>query len=260
MHNLEIMRVAFTIGAYRLCDFIKLNILQLRRLVPGAKILISDDVSPESRYIQDICKEFEVPYLGSDVKRGHFAGDVQAIINALSFGRATNADVAIKISQRFIFRKPECLGAVLSSFLDETVDMVCPGVPNVTHGAKQSGGFGKFAVLSDVVAFRPSAVDPNMVLDAYRKRVETEIVPWKDFVEALVHSLHTGPLNGRSRIVEAITNTSLEDPGYLRRYQCDARRYLELAKEVGLSGRGLFPTCEWHGIDGRMYSPRPKVI
>jgi len=50
-------QISITIGAYRLVDFVRLNIAQCRLLFPDSPILISDDLSEESPKMEALAEE-----------------------------------------------------------------------------------------------------------------------------------------------------------------------------------------------------------
>ncbi len=251
------MNFAFTIGAYRLCDFVKLNVLQIRKLCPEAMILISDDRSSESYFMEKIANDLHCSYVCAREKRGHFAGDVQSILNSLAFAEAAGADVAVKISQRLIFRSPSTIGALRAAFEDPNIHFASPGQPKGVRGSKSTQGFGQFAVLSDLVCTRVGAIKPEEIKQVYVERIQNEIVPWKEFIEALIHSLHINKFPGHSSYLPELTDPGPDLP-FLRRYQCAEGDYHRLAAEHGMTGK--FPLTEWGAIEGGTYRPKALVV
>lgn len=252
------MRIAYTVGAYRLFPFIKLSILQLRKLDPGCPILISDDPAPESVHIENLAKEVGCDYRGARVRRGHFAADFQSLVNALVFAEAVGADVAVKASQRFIFRKPEAIDVLRKCFANPNIMAATPGQPKHHNGSAPARGFGTFGTLSDVVAIRVGAMSAEQLLHLYRARIIREKVPWASFIECLVDELHSNVFPGRTMKLAELTNPT-QDPIYLRRYQANEKDYRELALTHGFNGQ--FPLAEWGQIEpGNAYFCRPVVI
>jgi len=247
------MTLAFTISAYRMHSFVRLGVAQLRKLCPQSPILISDDPSVESEHIRAVADEYGCTYRCPTKRRGHFSGDMQGIINSVAFGQACKADVAIKVSQRFVFRKPEAIGSIIKCFEDENIMAATPGKPRVTNG---SNGFGAFGTLSDVLMIRVGSVSPEELLQIYRGRLMREQVPWRAFIECFADSLHSVKFPGRTRKIEELTNHS-GDPIYLRRYQNSESQYRALALENGFNG--IFPLTEWGGIEQRAYICNPIV-
>lgn len=254
------MRIAFCIGSYRLVDFVHLGLKQLRLLVGDFPILVSDDAAPESGSIKNLAHQHDAAYSGSNKRRGHFASDCQAFVNALSFAEAAGADIAVKVSQRFIFRRPEVIAAITDAFADPNILVVTPGQPKVgTIGNGRPMGFGAFTCLSDIVAIRVGAVSPTEMLHMYRERLLREKVPWGSFLECLIDEFHHAKFPGRTSKLEQITNHSdIENPIYLRRYQNGEHQYRALAAERGIAGQ--FPLGEWGSIEGRNYISKPMCV
>lgn len=253
------MKLAFTIGAYRLVPFIKLSILQIRKFCPDAPILISDDPSQETPHIQNLAKELGVQYRGAREKRGHFAGDFQSIVNALAFGEAHDADVTMKVSQRFIFRKQEGIDCIKRTFENPEIMAATPGQPKVHTGSRPSQGFGAFGTLSDLVMLRVKCMTPEQLLHLYRARLQREKVPWASFIECLVDELHTRVFPGKTVKIEELTNpTPPSDPWYLRRYQAEEKAYRELALLHGFNAQ--FHLGEWGQLEQAAYQCKPVVV
>lgn len=253
------MRLAFTIGAYRLYDFVKLGLHQLADLSPESPVLVSDDLSPESKAIEQLAGNMGVEYRCSQKKRGHFGGDFQALINAMAFAESHDCDVAVKVSQRFIFRERDAIDVIETTFSDDNICVATPGQPRRAIGNKSTQGFTKFAVLSDIVMIRVGCLSPAELLEIYRDRIRREIVPWKEFIECVVHELHTNKFPGRSVLVKEFTDH--QDPArpiYCRRYQTVEAEYIKLANKHGFGGR--FPVNEWGQIEGPRYFAKPLVV
>lgn len=252
------MRIAYTISAYRLFNFIKLGVLQLRRLDPEAPILISDDPGPESPGIEQFAKDHGCVYLGARERRGHFGGDFQSLVNAVEFAEANECQVGMKISQRFVFRKIEGLDAFRKSFSDPALMAATPGRPSVTTAhTRDTHGFGAFGTLSDVVAIRVGGISGDGLVQLYRARLHREKVPWASFIECLVDELHSNVFPGRTVKLPEWTNPT-EDAIYLRRYQANEKQYRELAKTHGFDGQ--FPLHEWAYLERSGYLCKPVVI
>ena len=252
------MRIAYTIGSYRLFPFIKLSILQLRKLDPDCPILISDDPSAESVHIENLAKETGCEYRGARTRRGHFAADFQSLVNSVVFAEANGCAVAVKVSQRFIFRKPESIDVLRKCFSNLNMMAATPGQPKLTNGSRPAQGFGAFGTLSDVVAIRTGAMSAEQLLHLYRARIIREKVPWASFIECLVDELHSNVFPGRTMKLAELTNPTA-DPIYLRRYQANEKQYRDLALSHGFNGQ--FPLVEWAQIEhGNKYFCRPVVI
>lgn len=251
------MKLAFTISSYRLCDFVHLGLKQLRKLSPESPIFVSDDISPESSGIKSLAERHLAAYDCSRKRRGHFAADAQSLIASLVFAKARECDVAVKVSQRFIFRKPESIEALKGAFGNPEILMVTPGQPKQVNGHNRAAqGFAQFTTLSDVVALRVSAMSPEELLHTYRKRLMTDKAPWGSFLEVLCNDLH-GRFGAKSVRLQELTDP-VPDQIYLRRYQSTPEDYRKLAGEHGFGG--AFDTREWSQIENRHYLCKPKVV
>src|SRR5262245_33086004 len=251
------MKLVFVISCYRLVPFVRLGIMQLRKLAPEHDIFVSDDPSPQSGDIESICKEFGLLYKGARQRRGHFGGDFQSFVNGLSYARANGCDVMVKVSQRFIFRKVEAIQVFVNAFSNPNIMAVTPGKPEVKGGNRMAAGFGAFGTLSDIVGIRASAMSPEQILDLYRARLLREKVPWASFIECLVDELHSNVFPGRTMKLQELTNPTA-DPIYLRRYQAQESDYQTLATSHGFNG--MFPLGEWGQLEGNAYICKPVVV
>lgn len=252
------MKLAFTIGCYALTDFIRLGVKQIKKLSPESPILLSDDRSHESENIKQIAEDNGCAYVCTRVRHSHFGGDLQAIANSIAFAEANKADIAIKSSQRFIFRKPEAIEIIRKTFTDPNILLASPGRPKVAAQAAPSAqGFSKFALLTDLVMFRVGAISAEDLLEAYRQKIKTENLPWSTFIESFIHGLHVNTFPGKSIMVDEFTNPT-QDPIYLRRYQSTEMQYRQLANENGFGG--MFPLGEFAQLEGKNYICKAPVV
>ena len=253
------IKLAFTLSTYRLCDFVRLGLRQLQLLAPNDAILVSDDASPESPIIAKMAKDAGVAYKCSRVRKGHFGGDAQSLINSIVFAEAAGADVAVKVSQRFIFRKPEAIDVIRKTFEDPNICAATPGQPKfvISQTNPAAKGFGSFGILSDVVCIRTGTITAAEFLAMYRERVMTQKVPWASFVECWCDDLHSKRFPGRTAKMQELTDPT-PDPIYLRRYQSQEADYRELSKKHGWNG--MYPCGEWMSLERSRYLCKPKVI
>jgi len=257
----EMVTLAFTISSYRLCDFVHLGLKQLRKLTPESPILVSDDVSPESRGIASHASQHCAQYLPTRIRKGHFSGDFQSLVNALVFAESQGADVAVKVSQRFIFRKPESIDVIRKTFSDPNIMVATPGQMSYVngHASKASRSFALFSILSDVVMIRVGSISAQELLEMYRHRLRTETVQWAAFIEAAVDDLHSRKFPGRTAKIQELTNpVDPADPIYLRRHQHSSEDYKNLGSEHGIGG--AFDCREWGAIELRRYLCKPRVV
>lgn len=238
--------------------FVQLGLAQLSALSPDSPLLVSDDRAQESDEIKSIAEKYRAKYIVSRVRRGHFANDFQGLVNALAFAQATDCDVGIKVSQRFVFRKEESISAIRRAFEDPQIMVATPGQPSTNTNSRPSGGFSKFTTLSDIVCIRVGALTPDELIQMYRGRlIREKHIPWGSFIECAVDDLHHTKFPGRTAKIAELTNPT-PDPIYLRRYQASPEQYRDLAIKHGFNG--LFQTDEWNAIEGRGYMCKPVVI
>lgn len=251
-------RFAVTIGSYALPNFVALNIAALRRLFGSdLPILVSDDRSHLSARIEQISKMNRCAYFCSKIRRMHFAGDMQSLINSVVFAKQMGAEWAVKVSQRLVLFSPN-LRPILDRYLaDPNIIIALPGSPDPTRS--RSPGFAKYPFLTDVMFLRASEIEPNFLREYYENHWKNGKHYWDGFVELTINSLLKSDWKDRHAVLHELTNMP---PGperlYLRRYQNHAGEYERLAAELGLNLRG-FDVSEWKALERGSYSPAPKA-
>jgi hypothetical protein len=250
------VKFAFCIGSYGLPHFVELNIRWLRRIFGDeTPILVSDDKSGTSGAIQEIAERYECHYYVGDVRRGHFAGDLQSLINALAFARQEGAEIAVKISQRLIITHPKIEEIVSCYFEKPDMAVALPGRP-AQKTIIGGGGFAYFPFLTDVVFVRASALDPDELRRKYEGRLLSKFYH-DSLVEFMINDLLLGELLGRYVCCNELTDPQPNSPRlYLRRYQNPANQYAEAASIVGLPRR-VFELQEWRALEPK-YDPRAR--
>lgn len=251
------MKLAFCIGAYRLTDFVLLGVKQIRKLSPDSPILISDDKALESAAIKQIAEDNGCAYSCSRVRRGHFAADFSSLVNSVAFAKLNNADVAVKISQRLVLRRPEAIKVILDTFQDGNICVATPGQPRYAHPTGTRGSFTHFTTLSDIVMIRSVCISSEDLIEMYRERIRREKNAWGSFIECAVDDLHTRRFPGRTVKLREFTDQT-DDPIYLRRYQASEAQYDELARENGIGGKFLLH--EWAMLEKRNYLCKPLCV
>lgn len=249
------MMVAITIGAYRLTAFIRLNVLRCRRIFgPETCVLISDDKSPESDQIEALALELECDYVCSPKRRSHFSGDATALLNAIVYGRECKADIALKLSQRLIIVRPEFRTAMENAFSDPEVQIVLPGrIPKNQISRIGSRFYCRFGLLSDAVALRPNAIEPEEFLSIYRERCAAGRHPSDSFVETSLGYLLDRKFGGnKHRLLPEWTEHRFGTPKiFLRKSQSPASDYIQVAAHEGLNWDLSQAECrEWREIEG----------
>lgn len=257
------MTFALTIGSYRLLDFVHLGIKQIQKVFPDAPILISDDHSERSDQIAKLATGLGCTYAGSNSKRGHFAGDLQSILSSIQFAVAHNCDLAIKVSQRFVFKNEAARPILLDYF--STHDHIAFGLPGKldpkTLRPFATFGFTKLPMQTDLMVFRVKDIDPNEMVEDYRKKVANiHYVPHGSFIEGLAADLFHGRWKDKSAILDDFTSHVAGREGgdlYLRRSQNHDYDYRDLAKTHGV--KGDWSLAEWSQLDKQGYWPYPRA-
>lgn len=256
------MTTCIVIGAYKLTEFCRLNILRCRRIFgPFVPILISDDRSDESAKMQQLADELECDYTCSETRRSHFSGDMQSFLNGLVFSREIGADVVLKLSQRFILVLPEFRAAMERAFDDDRCKVVLPGQLNPQQIARPGAKFyRKFGILTDALAMRSDAIEPEELLRVYRERNKGK--PSDSFSETTFGFLLDQKFPGAGhKILPQWTNHQAGRPKlYLRKSQSSASDYKQVAMMEGLDVKD-FDLREWMAIEGRQnYKPKADVV
>lgn len=259
------MTVAITIGAYKLSAFVRLNVLRCRRIFGQETcVLISDDKSPESEQIEALASELECDYVCSPKRRSHFSGDATALLNAIVYGRECVADIALKLSQRLIIVRPEFRTAMEAAFADQEVQIVLPGrIPKNQISRPSSRFYARFGLLSDAVAIRPNAIEPEEFLTIYRERCAAGRHPSDSFVETSLGYLLDRKFSGNKHrlIPEWTAHVNGQPKIYLRKSQSSSSDFLQIARCEGMNADvSTFCLSEWREIEGKAYRPKADLV
>ena len=253
------MRFCAAVGSAGLPWFTELNIKSLRHVF-GADlpIVITEDPSPSTSRVMEIAGENDCYIHVSEQPLGHFQGDVQTYLDALALASQTQADIAIKVSQRFFVVDPRLREMISTKFeADPNLAVVCPGRPNpnlIRTGHKQ---FARFPLLTDIFFMRRSHIDPDFVKAQYEKQVKEGRQYWDCFVELFWERIRNGSLNGRVHLAPELTDHRGAEPKlYIRRYQDSQSDYLRLAQYFKVTGS--WQLGERASLDKR-YDPRPRL-
>ncbi len=255
------MTFAATIGAYQLEQFVELNILALRRLFgPDLPILVSDDLSQRSAEIRDVAAKYDVFHWASSTHRGHFYGDLCQICNCLAFAESQGADIALKISQRFILCEPAAREVLENAFADPEVWMALPG--RIHPGSikrAESRFFSNLSVLTDFFAVRTGKLSAETVRTTYETRVREQKNRFDTLMEPLFGYIQDVTLAGHVTRLEQFSHTPHGKPKiYLRKAQSEPAEYQILARELGMPEPFNVLLQEWRALDGDKYRPVPQ--
>jgi hypothetical protein len=253
--------VAIVIGAYRFADFVRLCIRGARSVFGSdTEILVSDDHSFNTGAIEAVADGEGCSFITSGRRRSHCSGDWQTFINGAHWARGGEADVVLKISQRFIPLKSGFKSSILSPFSDPNVDIVHPSKMHRRHLARPGiGVYSHFEVLTDCFAWRNGSVDPEMLKEVYTRRAHnTEIQYTATVPEFCWEQIISTHFKGKAVGVDALSNPPIgPDKDYLRKASATHGEYLRAAEELGVEGD--FDLREWKDIEGKQYLCRPIV-
>jgi len=245
--------IAVTIGAYKLPDFVRLNIRQLKRLIPDSMILVSDDASG----LQTVAEEEQVEYTTSEGRMSHCSGDWQAFMNACLWGIQTQSRISLKISQRLIPSHADFLTAIRDPL--QTHDIVIPAGMNKASIARSSATFySRFPVLTDIVAWRTGAFTPEELMSFYRASVNNRTYKNGHLVEFVWHHFTANHRTLKTYRSPELANRRPGTPILLRKCQATEGEYHALAQQVNLVGS--FNLSEWNAIEGKQYMPKSCVV
>lgn len=253
------MTIAVSIGCYRLPQFVELCARRVRCLFGDVPIVLSDDLSAESPDILSVADRLGCAYSVGKLRRSHFSGDIQAVINALVLAEQTESDVAVKISQRFIPVRPAFREAMEREFSDPNVQIAVPGqIPGNQIARPKAKFYARFGILTDVVAIRRGAVSPEELMEAYRARAHSGRRA-DSLVEVTFGWLIANKLNGRAKLVPEWTrHTPMQPKVFLRKSQSTAAEYAAVAAMEGVTG--TWDLREWGQIEQMQYMPRANQV
>lgn len=254
------MKFAICCSSYLFREFVDLNLNRLRFIFGDAPILVSDDRSPNSEQIEAVAAKHGAYYICTRIRKNHFLGDIQSIINGLTFAEQQGADVFLKVSLRLILLDPQLRHDFENYFTNRPIDLAVPQRLHPTQTIRKSGmGFVQMPLMSDILLMRVGSIKPQELIDRYRKKVAESVkIKHASFVEALFTDLK----HEWGHRCMALDELSTHVPGvphrYLRKIQNHRAEYTDLAAKLGISGP--FRTEEWSAIDGANYRPRPALV
>jgi len=255
------MKFAACIGSAGYPHFTDLNVCLLRSCFGGdVPIVIRDDRSVESAKIEQVAATRDCYYACTDVPLGHFAGDVQAFIDALVLADNESADVAIKLSQRACVAHPDLKGIIEGYFQrNPEIAVLMAGRPNPHLTKEGHKNFARFPILTDIVFMRRGAISPEDIKLGYEDGVRNSTKYHDSFVEVFWDRLRNGRLAGKVLPIPELTDHRNGQPRlYLRRYQCNEHEYISRATALGITGE------RWDlGERSKMmrgYNPRPRLV
>ncbi len=253
------MKIAISIGSYYLSSFVELNIRKCRKIFGAdAPILVSDGASDRSKEIEGIAGELGAYYIGERINRGHFSGDMQNTINGLVFGKAHEADIVLKINQRFVLLNGYIKVILDQIFGHENIAVALPGRPDKRRiTGKQF--YSSFPFLVDCIFMRANAFDPAQLKADYEKAWQSNKSRYDSYIEIFWMNMLNGPMAKRYAVLNCLTDHAPNvPPMFLRKIQNNAADYIGEAQDCGMT-RFEFPLDEWSEIKKESYYPLPRA-
>lgn len=255
------MTFSICIGAYKLADFVELNICRCRVIFgDDVPICIDDDKSESSGKIEAIAEKYDCYYVCSEKRRGHFAGDCQTIVNSLVFGNQIQSDISLKISQRVIPVLPRFREIFEEAFANPQIQIVVPGQIKQNQIARPAAMFfSKFGILTDVIGFRTGALDPTAFVDVYRERFQRGKNHADSLIETTIGYLIASRFKDAAVISDELANHKPFQPKiYLRKSQALEREYQQIADMHGIAGQ--WDLRDWGLVERADYFCRPVCV
>lgn len=223
----------------------------------NSPILIYDGKHPDSPKIKAIADKFDCSYVTERVNRGHFMGDLQNTVCALSFGRFTQSEICIKLNQRFVLLSEKVPALIDELFSDSNTVLALPGKLNESTIRDSKSKFhARFPFMVDCLAFRPERIDPMWLCKSYEYQVEHSQNQYDTLIEAFWDNQVKTTFSASYKVINWLSTPS-NPPMYLRKCQSTEPQYNEHAIRLGMPASS-FPCEEWGTLIGTAY--RPMVV
>lgn len=254
------MKFAVVISAYRMADFVALNLAMCKQIFPDCPVLVSDDRSENSEAIEAVASQHGAAYICTRIRKHHFAGDLQSIVNGLVFAKANGCDAMIKCSLRFIILDKSIRDMFEDRMTNHLTDLIVPAkIRNHEIIRRESAMFSMLPILTDCLVMKTGSMSPDDLIALYRHKCSSERVAHASLIEALFLDLCHGKFKNSHHIEDGISAHQHGQPHrFLRKCQNNRVEYLDLAKRLGITGE--FQTAEWKQILGVYYQPKPRAI
>ncbi len=225
------------LGCYRYVELIELQIKVIRYTCGPVPILVSDDCSPRSREMQEVCARYpDVDFVCSEQRIGHAGGDMAAYERGIRWAKQRGLWALAKLSNRWI--------CVTTRWLQEG----CRAMLEAKAAASSDScieGPNAFPVRTESVLLDVDAWHRPDILEYIRGRpirMACEHIIWHVIQNWFGGKMHTWKLlNGTNRMNRAPgviwhTNTPLSE--YL---QLASRFGVDLGPEFNIAGSHLMP-------------------
>lgn len=239
-------------------QFVELCIKRCRRIFGDqVPILVSDDLSSQSDSIKKLADDLGCGYVVGDGRISHFGGDMQAVLNAITWG--SDSDACIKISQRLIPVLPAFVDSLNAAFSNPKINVVLPGQLESRQIARtQASFYSRFGILTDVIAIRTNSLSTKELLDIYTERLLRPKARSDCFVETTFGWLLANKFKDAHHIIPEWTNhIPFKPKAFLRKSQSNYNEYQKVAQMENVSGD--WDLREWGIIEKSFYMPKPSI-
>lgn len=96
------MKRGLVIGTFGSLPYIHLSLESRKRFYHGVPTLISDDCSPSSDKLAQLCKQYGADFISNEKHMPDHYGDLSVFVNGLHWAQQNNIDLLLKVSRRFI--------------------------------------------------------------------------------------------------------------------------------------------------------------
>ncbi len=252
------MNIAVSLATYKLAPFVRLNLAQLKAIIPDAAVLVSDDRSDQTDEIDAISAEYDSAFVTSNARRGHCGGKIQSVVSGLSFAQQEGADILLVLNQRLVPVLPVFREYVEGPFTDLRTNIMVAGRTTKSQiSLPSSKYFNGLGLLTDVLGIRVGSISPADFLKAY-----TDGYKHGGFFIGLLIEPFLGKLIGSYFKESTHVSYSLGDakviaPAFLRREQGTSADYQALASQRGIAGE--FDCRDWLEIEPNTLMMRPSL-
>ena len=94
--------VGVIIGTYAALPYVHLQLEARRRFWPDTPALVHDDCSPIQHELRQLCRSYDVEFIATPRRMGHYPGDIQTFVAGLDWARQNDLELVVKISRRFL--------------------------------------------------------------------------------------------------------------------------------------------------------------
>lgn len=256
------MKIAICISTYKLVPFVELNLASCRAIFGDVPILVCDDKNENSDRIKELAEHYGAAHICSTARRGHFAGDMMAFVNGLTFAAQENCELMLKLSFRVCPVLPVFRDYVEKPFEDPNINIVVPG--KISPGQIQmptSKFLAGFGILTDLVCIRVGSISPQEMSDLYKAEFKFGRMSANVLVEVFMGKLLATKFQGKSHISYDLANYKpFEAMPFLRKAQVSGGDYAKLANTRGLPYTAKdFQTEEWGVLEKKAYLCRPII-